>query len=328
MAKRGAASASGIAWPKPALLAMTLAMTGTGTCLRSTELLWGAPHLVSLVFIATGATLAVAAGLGYLLRGVRHFAAVRTEFANPSEACLFCGWSISMLLLGGEASQQWPVPGVWLWYAGIAAHLAVTVPLLRAGLRLWPDRGTQSAPSWLMPSTGYFFVPVYGIAHENLMLSWICFSIGLLLWSFALQAWLARLRQPGAPPAALAPQLLIIVAPPSIGAFAWLRLSGEASIALEALCLVLLAVYLATALQLWRMRRECRFTLAWWATVFPTAALTSFALVLNSMTHKNIFAATGAIMLLNLAAIVGTLLVLSTLHAREIRQRIAPTAST
>jgi len=327
MEERGTTIARRVSWPSPTLLAMTLAMTGTGICLRYAEAQWAAPHLASVVFIMIGAAFAVAVGLGYLLRGLRDFAAVHAEFVNPQEACLFCGWSISMLLLGGDASQRWPAAGIWLWYAGIAAHVAVTVPLLRVGLRAWTHRGRQAAPSWLMPSTGYFFVPVYGIAREYLVLSWICFAIGLLLWVLGLHAWLARLRVSGRPSAALAPQLLIIVAPPSVGAIAWLRLAGEASVALEALLFVLLAAYMATALQLLRMRRDCRFTLTWWATVFPSAALTSFALVLSSMTHSKIFTAVGGILLLMLGAIIGTLLVLSMFHVREIRQRIVAATS-
>lgn len=127
-------------------------------------------------------------------------------------------------------------------------------------------------PAWFIPVVGNIVVPLAGVAHAPVELSWYFFGVGIVYWLGIMPIVLTRLFVLGTIPPRLAPTLAILVAPPAVGALSWVRLGGDWS---DPLARILLAVTLFNLLVLATRvaaLRKVPFALPAWAYTFPLAA--------------------------------------------------------
>jgi tellurite resistance protein len=123
----------------------------------------------------------------------------------------------------------------------------------------------------MIPLVGNILAPALGARMGFVELSWMMFGIGLFLWLAVQPLLLHRLVAGPALPPPLRPSLVILLAPPAVGALALIALMGQGAapaLAFIGLALLVAAVLLSLAGELARIP----FALPWWGVTFPSAA--------------------------------------------------------
>lgn len=237
----------------------------------------------------------------YMAKWVRFTGEVKKEFNHPVRMNFFPAISISLLLLSIGYHPLLPGFSFILWGAGSLLHFLF---LLRT-LRVWLFRGLplQSFnPAWFIPVVGTLIVPIAGVEHGPVEISWFFFSIGLVFWIAMLGITLSRIIFHGGLPPKLLPTLFILIAPPAVAFLAYLQLTGT----MDTLARILYFNALFTAILVLSFAdRFIRlpFFLSHWAYTFPVAAITLASFRYHEATLVAFFRGTGILFLLILLAI-------------------------
>jgi tellurite resistance protein len=260
------------------LLAMPMGLGGVGLAWRQAHHHLGAPAAIgeALLLLTALCWLGVV-GL-QVARLLRHPEAVMEEVGHPVRVAFAAAPTIGLMILSAAAFPHLPALGALLWSVAVAVHLLVAMLLLR---RVVGGRGDPAmlAPPLLIPLVGNILAPVFGVAMGFAHMSWIMFGIGLLLWLAVLPLLLYRLFAGPALPPPLVPSLVVLLAPPAVGAVALAALTGQAegaALGLAGVALLIAAVLLSLAGEIARIP----FGMGWWGTTFPTAA---FAIMLMAL---------------------------------------------
>mgnify|MGYP000206371508 CR=1 FL=1 len=260
---------------------ISMGLSGTSLAWRrdSDVLEWTGIAGEVLAWIALGAFVAVAVTYGAKL--VRHPGAVRREWARPSTMPFAGTLSISMLLLAATFLDTLPGPAEALWWAGALTQVVLTVGMVRAWVAQSGISTRDIHPAWLIPMIGMLAVPIAGVEITSLDLNWFFFSVGGAYYLALLPLVLHRLIAVEAMPAALAPTLAVLIAPPAVALTAWVSLGGgmDSPLAHVLRSLVLFHLLLL-ATQVDTLRRA-PFALSWWAYTFPLGSA-SVALIASA----------------------------------------------
>jgi tellurite resistance protein len=278
-------SAKAQAAPRPTLahlplplLAMPMGLGGVGLAWRQAHGALGAPAAIGEALLLLTALVWVGVVALQAARLLRHPDAVIEEVGHPVRVAFAAAPTIGLMILAAAAFPHAPRFGAALWSVAVAVHLLVAMLLLR---RVLGGRGDPAmiAPPLLIPLVGNILAPVFGVGMGFHQLSWMMFGIGLVLWLAVQPLLLYRLFAGPALPPPLVPSLVILVAPPAVGALAVGALTGSPggpALALAGVALLLAAVLLAMAGDFARIP----FGMAWWGTTFPSAA---FAIMLITL---------------------------------------------
>lgn len=234
----------------------------------------GAPSAVGVALFWVAAAVYAAVLGGYLLKLVRHPAAVRAEIAHPVRIAFVPTASIGLLLLAAAGRDVVPGVAVGLWWVGTAAQLVLTLAVVNAWIERPVFAMVHVSPAWFIPVVGNLVVPLAGASVAPVEISWFFWSGGLVFWLALLPVVLTRLFVHDVPvPAKLLPTLAILVAPPAVAFVGLLRLApGAPGIGGRVLYYAAVLFALVLLVQVPRLRRV-PFFLSWWAYSFPLAAL-------------------------------------------------------
>lgn len=223
----------------------------------------------------------IAIAAAYLVKAVRHPAAVRGELRHPVRIAFVPTATIALLLLGTSGLAVAPDLAAGLWWVGAVGQVVATLAVLSAWISLPTFTAGHLTPAWFIPVVGLVVVPLAGVEVAPPAISWAAFSVGVLFWLSLLPLVLGRLFvHPEPVPGQLMPTLAVLVAPPAVATIAWVRLHGGA-VDQVARSLAAVAVFFALLLLLQAGRlRRIRFFLSWWAYSFPLAALSVAVTVL------------------------------------------------
>jgi hypothetical protein len=135
--------------------------------------------------------------------------------------------SIALILL----SIAWlPVSAPYsklLWLAGTGLHLLLTLYVITQWMHQGKFEIVHLNPAWFIPVVGNILVPIAGVSHAPVEVSWFFFSVGLLFWPVLLTIIIYRVIFHGSLPERLMPTLFILIAPPAVGFLSYLKLTGE-----------------------------------------------------------------------------------------------------
>lgn len=257
------------------LLAIPMGTGGVGLAWRQAHQVLGAPAVIGEALLALTLVVWVAVVALQLARVVRHPRAVLQELAHPVRVAFAAAPTIGLMIVAAFLHPYAPALGAALWSLAVALHLLVAMLLLR---RVLAGRGDAMmlAPPLLIPLVGNILAPVFGVRMGFLDMSWMMFGVGFFLWLAVQPLLLYRLFAGPALPPPLWPSLVILVAPPAVGALALAALTGQAGglvMALAGLALLVAAVLVSMAGEIARIP----FGMPWWAVTFPSAA---FAIML------------------------------------------------
>jgi tellurite resistance protein len=264
-----------------------------------------------LSYITLAAFVVVAAI--YLMKLLAHREAVIAELNHPIRLSFFPAVSIALILLSIVFLQSLPAFSGVLWMVGVVIHLLFTLYVLNAWISHPRFEIKHINPAWFIPVVGNILVPIAGVHHVPVDISWFFFSIGLVFWILLFAMVLYRMFFHDPIPAKLVPTLFILIAPPAVGFVSYLKLNGELDNFGRILYFMGLFLTLMLFTQFTRFSR-LQFFLSWWAYSFPLAAITVATL---SMTEHSAWALYDilAIVLLVILNAVLLMLVVRTLKA-------------
>lgn len=295
--------------------AAVLGLAGATITWQRAERLLALPFAVSGVALVLSLAAFLAIATLYTLKATRYFDAVKREFAHPVKINFFPTISISLLLFSIAFFHLNHDISRYVWIAGTVVHLAFTLAILSA----WMQRSTLQIqhinPAWFIPMVGNIIVPIAGVDHAPVEVSWFFFSVGLIFWIILFTLVLYRLIFHHPPlPERLVPTLFIMVAPPAIGFISYTKIMDYAISGFEldsfARMLYYFALFLFMLLLVqYRQFVKIPFYLSWWAYSFPLAAITIATLLMAAETGVILFQALAYMLLIVLAALIILLIV-------------------
>jgi tellurite resistance protein len=288
-----------VAW-----FAMIMGLGGLTIAWRKAEELLSLPVSVSpwLLVLTTGlfALLAVL----YTVKVVRYRPAAAKEWGHPVKMNFVPTVSIALILL----SIGWlPFSAAYsklLWLAGVVLHLLLTLHVITQWMHQSKFEIVHLNPAWFIPVVGNILVPITGVAHAPVEISWFFFSVGLMFWLPLLTIILYRVIFHGSLPERLMPTLFILIAPPAVGFLSYVKLNGGADAFAHVLYHGALFFTVLLFAQL-RWFTRLKFFLSWWAYSFPLAAITVATLTMFEQTGEILFLRLAGV-LLGIATVVIT----------------------
>ncbi|HQS83097.1 MAG TPA: SLAC1 anion channel family protein [Thiobacillus sp.] len=260
---------------------------------------------LSSLLLACTTILFVVLAVVYALKAVKHPGEVMGEIRHPVKLAFIPSISISLLLLSIAYLHQQPALSWWLWSIGSVVHLGITLYVLSSWIHHTKYEITHLNPAWFIPVVGNILIPIAGVHHAPVDVSWFFFSIGVFFWPLLTAIIFNRLIFHGSLPDRFMPTLFIFIAPPAVGFISWFNLTGE----VDAFARVLYFTGLLFTLLLFAQTRyfsRLKFFLSWWAYSFPLAAMTIATLLMAKQTGAAFYSwlAAGLLGLLSLVIAV------------------------
>jgi tellurite resistance protein len=245
---------------------------------RAEELL-GLPFRVSpALLVVTTLLFLVIAGL-YGLKALKYREAVLKEWGHPVKMSFVPTFSIGLILLAIAWLPTSAAYSKLLWSVGTLLHLGLTLYILTQWIHQEKFQIAHLNPAWFIPVVGNILVPIAGVHHAPIEISWFFFSLGLLFWPVLLAILFYRMIFHPSLPERLMPTLFILIAPPAVGFLSYVRLTGEVDAFAQILYNSALFFTLLLLVQVkWFAR--LKFFLSWWAYSFPLAAITIASLLM------------------------------------------------
>jgi len=253
----------------------------------------------------------------YGLKILRYPQAVRQELNHPIKLSFFPAFSISLILIATAGLQHAPGLSHVLWLAGSGLHLLFTFYVMSAWIHHEHFEIQHINPAWFIPVVGNILVPLAGVQHGYMEISWFFFSIGVVFWGVLLAIIFYRMLFHAPLPGKLLPTLFILIAPPAVGFLAYQQLNGGE---LDTLARILYHIGLfLTLLLLTQVRRFLRlqFFLSWWAYSFPLAAITTATLVYGQQIESPGLIAFGGVLVVLVTGVIITLVGLTAAAVRR-----------
>ncbi|MBF9048223.1 C4-dicarboxylate ABC transporter [Rhodobacterales bacterium LSUCC0031] len=255
----------------------------------------------AVLWFGLGCFLAI--GALYLLKLMRHPAAVSAEWHHPVRLAFFPTITISLLLMATAIHGYRPDLALPIWLAGVAGQGVLTVAVISGWISHRAFEVGHLTPAWFIPAVGNVIVPLAGVSLGWIEISWLFFSAGMIFWLVLLVLVFNRLIFHAPIPARLFPTLVILIAPPAVAFVSYVRLVGG----IDAFAHMLLScAYVFTVLVLVQVPKLMRlpFALSWWALSFPLAALSVASFVYGGAEESRAHLVIGLIVLLALSAVV------------------------
>ncbi len=286
---------------------IVMGMAGFTIAWGRAEQFFNLPFAISPALLVFTAALFALLTLLYAAKIVRYPQAVWGEVTHPVKLAFVPSFSIGMLLLSVACLHTAPAASFWLWSIGSVLHLAITLYVLSSWIHHTQYEITHLNPAWFIPVVGNILIPIAGVHHAPIDVSWFFFSIGLFFWPVLTAIIFSRLIFHGSLPDRFVPTLFIFIAPPAVGFISWFNLVGEVDAFARVLYFAGLLFTLLLASQISYFTR-LKFFLSWWAYSFPIAAITIATLLMAQATGQAFYSWLGAALLGVLCLVVVVLI--------------------
>jgi tellurite resistance protein len=265
--------------PVPAsFFGIVLGLAGLGGAWRLATRVWAAPAVVgeALMLIAT-IVWAVVLVL-YAAKWIFHRDQALTELEHPVQCCFVGLIGVATMLVSVAALPYSQRAAEALFGLGVASTLAFA--LWRTG-SLWQggrDPGTTTPILYLPTVAGAFVTAISASALGHRDWGQLAFGAGLFSWLAIESVLLHRLYTHAALPPALRPVLGIQLAPPTVGAVAYLSVTAGPPDQFAYSMLGYGLLQALVLLRLWPWIRQQPFAPSYWAFTFGATALASVPL--------------------------------------------------
>ncbi len=253
--------------------AIVMGLGALGTAFNRASEVWAVvPAVIGAALAWLTVAVFVALLTAYGAKTARHWSNVTAEWRHPVKAAFTATIPLAALVAAVALLPHAHGVSRALWWPGAVGMFVVTIWVVRTWSTDAQIQHVHVHPAWFIPVVGNMVVPLAGVSHASVEVSWYFYGVGVVYWLGLLPIVLTRLFVLGTIPQRLAPTLAIMAAPPAVASLAWVRLGGEWS---DPLARILLAVTLfnllvlashATAL------RKVPFAVPAWAYTFPFGA--------------------------------------------------------
>jgi tellurite resistance protein len=266
-----------------AFFAMVMGLTGLTLAWEKASQVFSSSILIPKTLLIISACSFLSIVLIYLLKIVRHPQAVTAEFNHPIKMSFFPAFSIGLILLSVATLQISASLSEYIWMLGASIHLIFTLYVLGQWLHHPKFQVNHSTPAWFIPVVGNILVPISGVEHGYIEVSWFFFSIGLVYWVLLKTLIFNRMFFHDPLPEKLLPTLFILIAPPAVGFISYIKLNGELDNFGRILFYAAMFLVMLLLSQLPKFTR-IKFFMSWWAYSFPLAASSVAAMLMYQLT--------------------------------------------
>lgn len=256
-----------------AFFAMIMGLTGLTLAWEKASVVLDLPDTFYLSLLLLSALAFCVIVSLYTIKFLRYSEAVKAEFYHPIKMSFFPAFSISLILLSVATVNLAEFISLLLWCSGASLHLLFTLYVLGQWLHHPKFQIAHSTPAWFIPVVGNILVPIAGVEHGFIDISWFFFSIGLIYWIVLKTLIFNRMFFHDPLPAKLLPTLFILIAPPAVGFISYTKLNGELDNFGRILFYAAMFLVLLLISQLPKFIK-INFYMSWWAYSFPLAAST------------------------------------------------------
>lgn len=270
------------------LFASVMGFAGVTISVSHFENLYQFPAIFSVTLLIITTLLFLINGGVLALRLIKYRHAVKADFAHPVKMNFFATISIGLLLMAVIYFDYSSDFAFVLWLLGAILQISLTLVILSDVI--WKHQFTieQFNASWLIPIVGNIIVPIAGVEFMPLTINWIFFAIGILFSIIYFTLFFNRSFFHAKIPQAMLPTYFILLAPPAIGFTSYLKLVDR----LDGLALVLYGTaFFIGLLLIVNIKRfvTVPFSIAWWAYLFPSAAMTGATYQIYQLTNETHF---------------------------------------
>jgi len=264
--------------------------------------------------------LAIVLGIFYTTKSIKYFHEVKIDFSHPVRMnftptifITFLLASILTLDINKDISKV-------LWLIGISGQTIIFLSIISKWTHNTNIEIHHFNPAWFIPAVGNILVPVAGVAHFHKEISWLYFSVGLILWIVLLTIFYNRIFFHHPLPEKLLPTLFLLIAPPAIGFISYVKLTGNVDAFAKILYYFALFNLIVLIFQ-FDTFKKIKFYLSWWAYSFPITAFSVSSILYYHKTHFIIFKYI-ALAVLSFATILVLFLIYRTIVAIFINKEI------
>ncbi|MFZ5483724.1 MAG: SLAC1 anion channel family protein [Pseudomonadota bacterium] len=300
-----------VAW-----FATVMGLGGLTIAWRRAEDILQLPFQASPWLLAVSTVLFVVLAALYAAKVFRYRESAVKEWGNPIRMSFLPTFSIGLILL----SIAWlPINAMysqWLWTLGSIAHLLLTLYVITQWVHHTKFEIAHMNPAWFIPVVGNILVPIAGVTHAPIEVSWFFFSIGLTFWPVLLTIIFYRVIFHASLPERLMPTLFILIAPPAVGFISYVKLVGG----IDAFAHVLYNSALFFTLLLFfqvKWFARLKFFLSWWAYSFPLAAITIASLLMFHETGSALYLRLSGILLGVTTVVIAGLIIRTALAVKN-----------
>ena len=293
--------------------AVVLGLAGFTLAVQKGEGILGLSVPTSTILLVTSLFIFALITLGYLIKTLVSFKSVLEEIHNPVKINFFPLISKILLVLSVVYLSVDMGTSKILWIAGTALQFLFSILIISTWIHHTHFKIEHLTPAWFIPIVGFVIVPIAGIPHGFVELSWFAFAVGLVFWLVLFVVVFYRMIFHAPIVQKLLPTLFILFAPPAIAFIAWSKLAGG----LDPFGRILFSISLFIfALVLYRVRIffKLRFYLSWWAYSFPLSAITLAAVQMYHLSKLGFYRYLALFSLFLLAGTVGILLYFTAVH--------------
>jgi tellurite resistance protein len=268
-----------------------LGLAGLGNAWRVAHQAWGLPVLVGEALELTAVLVWAVLVVLYALKWILDPAAGREEARHPVQCCFIGLIGVATMLVSLAVLPYSLAAARGLFLLG-AAFTGVFAVWRTGGLWRGDREEAATTPVLYLPSVaGCFVMATAAVAMGYAEWGRFAFGAGLFAW-LAIESVLLRRFYSGPPlPPALRPTLGIQLAPPVVGAVAYLSVNGGQA---DLIAYALVGYGLLQALILIRLSRwilEQPFAPSYWAFTFGATALATASLRLAQKSGDDVLAA-------------------------------------
>jgi tellurite resistance protein len=283
--------------------AIVLGLVGFTLVLQKTEPFLSFSFYVYNYFLYLTLTIFLIILLIYITKIIKYPQEIKKEFFHPIKinffpllAKIFLILSIIYLNINMAYSKN-------LWIVGVILQFVFSIVILSTWIRNPKLEFHHLSPAWFIPIVGNVMVPIAGVAHGFVELSWFFFSIGFVMWITFFIIVFNRIIFHNPIPDKLVPTFFILFAPPAIAFIAYVKLNGGIDSFAKVLYYISLFLFILIFAQL-SMFSKIKFYLSWWAYSFPMAAITVATILIYHETQFIFFKYLLFILLTMLVAIM------------------------
>lgn len=297
-----------------ALFATVMGMGGLTLAWKKASEVLGITNLVWQVLLVITAVLLATLAISYLLKMRRHAHQVIAEFNHPIKISFFPAFSIGLMLIAVALAEIMAPLATAVWWMGASIQLILTLYLMNQWIHHARWQVQHTTPAWFIPIVGNIIAPIGGVTLGFTEVSWFFFAIGIVYWIVLKVLVFNRIIFHEPLPEKLLPTLFIMIAPPSVGFIAYLKLNqGVVDNFAHILYYAAMFLVLLLVSQLPRFAR-IPFFVSWWAYSFPIAAFTIGTLIMFEQS-QTLFFQTLSHLMLTLVSILLTVLIVKTVKA-------------
>jgi len=228
----------------------------------------------------------------YLFKAVAHPDAIGKEWNHPIKINFFPLIAKILLVLSVVYLERTQQVSYYLWVSGTILQFIASVFIISSWISQTHFKIEHMTPGWFIPIVGSIIVPIAGVKHGFVEISWFFFAVGLIFWMVLFTIVMNRMIFHAPIAERLLPTLFILFAPPAIGFIAYNKLAGgELDAFARILYFFSLFMFVLVLFRL-PMLAKINYYLSWWAYSFPVAAKVLATLLMLSLTkdpfYKNL----------------------------------------